>query len=96
MRALSLIASIVIWSFASGLLNASGRLEYPSSPSLDFSHLVNVAWNYNRSRICRVEFGMSSTTVFSYPSGSKKVLVVPYCSGVDLDFLEHTRFKSAE
>ncbi|KAI1408105.1 hypothetical protein F5Y13DRAFT_205085 [Hypoxylon sp. FL1857] len=43
----------------------------------------------------RVDFGDRWTTVYGYPS-SGGVLVLPFCNGVDLSFLQLARFEPAE
>ncbi|KAI6091815.1 hypothetical protein F4821DRAFT_225639 [Hypoxylon rubiginosum] len=52
-------------------------------------------WNTLEPETHRVVFGTYSTTVYGYPS-SGGVLVLPFCNGVDLLFLQLSRFEPAE
>lgn len=75
----------MVWPFTAGLQN-------PSAPT----HVDDGDQDTSKPETERVFLGVSSTEVFGYPSDSQEVLVLPYCSGVDLDFLGLDRFGSAE
>ncbi|KAI2621000.1 hypothetical protein GGS26DRAFT_301472 [Hypomontagnella submonticulosa] len=52
-------------------------------------------WNVPEPETRRIIFGTRSTSVYGYPS-SGGILVLPFCNGVDLEFLRLPRFNTAE
>ncbi|KAI0198289.1 hypothetical protein F4808DRAFT_472910 [Astrocystis sublimbata] len=51
----------------------------------------------NQTSLPRVELGANFTVVYGYPSdGDGGVLVLPFCNGVDLQFLGLSRFANAQ
>ncbi|RYP60207.1 hypothetical protein DL769_008231 [Monosporascus sp. CRB-8-3] len=65
------------------------------SPNSDPSYEDDVDQDVPDPDKRRVAFGAHTTTVYGYPS-SGGVLVLPYCNGVDLAFLDIPRFEPVE
>ncbi|KAI6089289.1 hypothetical protein F4821DRAFT_257083 [Hypoxylon rubiginosum] len=98
---LPIISSIIIGSFIIlrfrpfSLSRAPLPLSHDHEPKYDPSYEDCTDWNTTEPETHRVVFGSRWTTVYGYPS-SGGVLVLPFCNGVDLSFLQLARFSPAE
>lgn len=87
MRLASWFLVIMVWPF-------TASCKSPPMPHEEKEH--DGGWDSPRPRTTRVSFGFASTTVVGYPSSGESVLVLPYCSGVDMEFLGLSRLERAD